>query len=84
MINGLFVSSSTAYLTHVHHPRRLYQNIMIRVPGVAIILENSQNEILLLLRDDKPTILHPNHWSLPGGKVEFLEKIWQAASAFYC
>ena len=42
----------------------------MRLPAVAIILENSQNEILLLLRDDKPSISYPNHWSLVGGKVE--------------
>lgn len=43
---------------------------MIRVPGVAIIIENSQGEILLLLRDDDPGISFPNHWTLVGGKVE--------------
>ena len=52
---------------------------MIRVPGVAVIIENPQGEILMLLRDDKPAISHPNHWSLPGGKVEFLEKPEAAA-----
>ena len=43
---------------------------MIRVLGVAVIIENHQGEILMLLRDDKPTISYPNHWSLVGGKVE--------------
>ena len=43
---------------------------MIRVPGVAIIIKNSQKEILLLLRDDDPGISYPNHWTLVGGKVE--------------
>ncbi|MEO8408372.1 MAG: NUDIX domain-containing protein [Oxalobacteraceae bacterium] len=43
---------------------------MIRVPGVAIIIENSQKEILLLLRDDDPGISYPNYWTLVGGKVE--------------
>ncbi len=43
---------------------------MIRVPCVAIIIENKQSKILLLLRDDKPTISYPNHWTLIGGKVE--------------
>jgi 8-oxo-dGTP pyrophosphatase MutT (NUDIX family) len=43
---------------------------MIRVPCVAIIIKNSQGEILLLLRDDDPTISFPNHWTLVGGKVE--------------
>ncbi len=43
---------------------------MIRVSAVAIIIENRQSEILLLLRDDKLTISYPNHWTLVGGKVE--------------
>ena len=43
---------------------------MICVPCIAIIIENRQGEILLLLRDDKPTISYPNHWTLVGGKVE--------------
>ncbi len=38
--------------------------------AVGIILENDQNELLLLLRDDKPTIPYPNHWSLVGGARE--------------
>jgi len=42
----------------------------MRVPCVAVIIENKQGEILLLLRDDKPTISCPNHWTLVGGKVE--------------
>ncbi len=43
---------------------------MIRVSGVAIIIENKQKEVLLLLRDDDPGISFPNHWTLVGGKVE--------------
>ena len=43
---------------------------MIRVPGVAIIIENRKGEILLLLRDDDPGISYPNYWTLVGGKVE--------------
>ena len=42
----------------------------IRFPAVAIIIENPHGEILMLLRDDKPSISFPNHWSLVGGKVE--------------
>jgi 8-oxo-dGTP diphosphatase len=52
---------------------------MIRIPGVAIILENKQNEILLLLRDDDPGISYPNHWTLVGGKVEEDETLEIAA-----
>jgi len=43
---------------------------MIRISCVAVIIENRQKEILLLLRDNKPTISYPNHWTLVGGKVE--------------
>lgn len=43
---------------------------MIRIPAVAVIIENLQGEFLMLLRDDKSTISFPNHWSLAGGKVE--------------
>lgn len=43
---------------------------MKRIPCVSIILENSEGEILLLLRDNKSTTVFPNHWTLIGGKVE--------------
>src|SRR5687768_8716894 len=43
---------------------------MKRLPCVSIIIENSEGEILLLLRDNKSTIMFPNHWTLVGGKVE--------------
>jgi 8-oxo-dGTP diphosphatase len=38
--------------------------------GTCIILLNSNNEVLLLLRDDKVDIPFPNMWDIPGGKVE--------------
>src|SRR5688572_28499269 len=37
---------------------------------VAAILYNERGEILLQLRDDKPTIPYPNHWTFFGGAVE--------------
>jgi len=43
---------------------------MKRVPCISIILENREGEVLLLLRDNKSTIMYPNHWTLVGGKVE--------------
>jgi 8-oxo-dGTP diphosphatase len=52
---------------------------MLRVPCVAIVLENPGGEILLLLRDDKPDIAYPNHWTLAGGKVEDGEAPEEAA-----
>ena len=38
--------------------------------GASIIFINYKNEILLLLRDNIPTIPYPNMWDLPGGHVE--------------
>lgn len=38
--------------------------------GAGIIFLNSNNEFLLLLRDDKDSIPFPNMWDIPGGKVE--------------
>lgn len=43
---------------------------MKRVPYVSIILENTNGEVLLLLRDNKSTTVFPNHWTLIGGNVE--------------
>jgi 8-oxo-dGTP diphosphatase len=38
--------------------------------GTSIILFNRSGQVLLFLRDDKPDILCPNMWDLPGGHVE--------------
>lgn len=38
--------------------------------GTGIILLNSNNEVLLILRDDNPQIPFPDQWDLPGGKIE--------------
>jgi 8-oxo-dGTP diphosphatase len=38
--------------------------------GASLIFVNSSNEILLFLRDNKPSIPFPNRWDLPGGTVE--------------
>ena len=38
-----------------------------RVAAVALI---NTNNILLYLRDDKPSIPYPNHWCVIGGHVE--------------
>ena len=42
----------------------------MRHVGTSIIFHNSRHEVLLVLRDDKPTIICPNMWDLPGGHVE--------------
>ena len=38
--------------------------------GAGIILLNSNNQVLLMLRDNKTGIPYPNMWDIPGGKVE--------------
>lgn len=38
--------------------------------GAGIILINSNNEVLLLLRDNKPDIPYPDYWDIPGGNIE--------------
>lgn len=38
--------------------------------GAGILLLNINNEVLLLLRDDKVDIPFPNMWDIPGGQVE--------------
>jgi 8-oxo-dGTP pyrophosphatase MutT (NUDIX family) len=45
------------------------QNFMKHVPCVSIILENTEGDVLLL-RDNKSTIVFPNRWTLVDGKVE--------------
>ncbi len=38
--------------------------------GTSIIFFNSNKQVLLFLRDDKPDLPYPNMWDLPGGHVE--------------
>jgi 8-oxo-dGTP diphosphatase len=38
--------------------------------GTNIVMVNSAEQVLLYLRDDKPTINFPNTWCLPGGYLE--------------
>jgi 8-oxo-dGTP diphosphatase len=38
--------------------------------GAGILLINSKNELLMLLRDNIPNIPFPNMWDIPGGQVE--------------
>lgn len=37
---------------------------------VSLLLYNERGEVLIQLRDDKPDIPYPNHWTLFGGQVE--------------
>jgi 8-oxo-dGTP diphosphatase len=43
---------------------------MKKPAGAGIILINSKDQILLILRDNVPTIPYPNTWDLPGGHLE--------------
>ena len=45
-------------------------DIEMKRKGCSIIFLNHRNEVLLLLRDNKPDIPFPNMWDLPGGHVE--------------
>jgi len=38
--------------------------------GASIIFVNTRNEVLLFLRDAKPSIPYPGMWDVPGGHVE--------------
>lgn len=42
-------------------------------PVVSAILTNGRGEVLLQLRDDRPGLLFPGHWTLPGGYVKVNE-----------
>lgn len=43
---------------------------MKRIPYVSIIVETTEGEVLLVLRDNKSTSIYPNHWTLVGGTVK--------------
>ncbi len=43
---------------------------MKKMVGAGILLLNSNDELLMLLRDDIPNIPFPDMWDLPGGEVE--------------
>jgi len=42
----------------------------MRHHGASIIFFNSSNQVLLVLRDDIPSIACPGMWDLPGGHLE--------------
>ena len=43
---------------------------MREAPGADIIIINSQQQVLLVLRDNKSSIPFPNTWALLGGYIE--------------
>ena len=42
----------------------------MRHRGASIIFYNISHQVLLVLRDNLPTISYPNVWDLPGGHIE--------------
>jgi len=46
--------------------------------SILILLINSKKQILLALRDNKSTIVYPNHWSGIGGGIEENETVMEA------
>jgi 8-oxo-dGTP diphosphatase len=40
------------------------------IPVVSAILANGKGKVLMQLRDDRPDLEYPAHWTLPGGYVE--------------
>lgn len=49
---------------------KIIGKVILTMFGAGIIFINSNNQILLLLRDDIPDIPFPNQWDIPGGKIE--------------
>lgn len=47
--------------------------------AAVVIVHNARGEYLLLLRDDKPDIVYPAHWTIPGGMQETGETPHQTA-----
>ena len=44
--------------------------MIVKKRTVCIFLVNSKKELLLHLRDNKPSIVYPGYWSLIGGSIE--------------
>ena len=53
---------------------------MIERTFALVILHTEDERVLLQLRDDIPTISHPNHWGLFGGRIESSESPLAAAT----
>jgi 8-oxo-dGTP diphosphatase len=56
------------------------QSAMKRFHYVSIILENTEGEVLLILRDNRSTMIYPNHWTFIGGNVKAGETPEMAAA----
>lgn len=52
---------------------------MPSVPCVAVIVTDPAGQVLLNLRDDRPSLPFANCWTLPGGRVEADETPEEAA-----
>lgn len=51
-----------------------------RVNSVVVFLYDDNDSYLFQLRDDKPTIIFPNHWGLFGGEINEDETPLEAVS----
>ena len=60
----------------MEHAKKSGNGKVVRVVGMALV---KGKKVLLQLRDDKPGIWFPNHWSLIGGHVELGEQPEEAA-----
>lgn len=47
--------------------------------SAAVVLLRKDGYVLMQLRDNKTSIVFPNHWCVPGGRVEKNENFKQAA-----
>ncbi len=43
---------------------------MLTIPCVAAILYNTDRQVLLMQRDEKPSLEFAGWWTLPGGRIE--------------
>lgn len=53
---------------------------MVKRKTAPVIIENLKGKVLLILRDNKPSIPYPNYWTVLGGFVEKGETPKQAVA----
>jgi mutator protein MutT len=57
-------------MSEEHAPGDEVTGEALKVPCVAAILTNAEQQVLLQLRDDAPGLSFAGCWTLPGGRVE--------------
>ena len=55
------------------------ENLILQ-EAVSVFLKANNGSFLMQLRDDKPSIVFPDHWGLFGGTIESGESVCEAAS----